>query len=80
MLGKLCTRLSDESFRAGLLLHFWHKAGLLPELGKMAQCLWDGDIAAAVKTKQTKRRATNSISGTLRKKARMDIGSSDSNM
>jgi hypothetical protein len=72
------TRLSDESFCAGLLLRSWHKAGLLPELGKMAQCLRDGDIAAVVKTKQTKRHT--SISGTPRKKARMNIGSSDSNM
>ena len=54
MLGKLCTHLSDESFHAGLLLHSWHKAGLLPELGEMAQCLKGSNVATAVKMKQTK--------------------------
>jgi hypothetical protein len=47
MLGKLRTHLLDESFRAGLLLLSWHKAGLLPELEEMAQCLRDDDAAAA---------------------------------
>jgi hypothetical protein len=51
MLGKLRTRLSDESFRAGLLLHSWHKAGLLPKLEEMAQCLRDGDAATAAQAK-----------------------------
>jgi len=44
-LGKLRTRLSDDTFRAGLLLRSWHKAGLLPELGALTQCLKDSDIA-----------------------------------
>jgi hypothetical protein len=52
MLGKLCTRISDETFRAGLLLHSWHNAGLLPELGEMAQCLRDADVAAAAQRKE----------------------------
>lgn len=43
MLGKLRTRLSDETFRAGLLLRSWHLAGLLPELGELVQSLRDVD-------------------------------------
>lgn len=43
MLGKLRARLSDATFRAGLLLRSWHFAGLLPELGELAQCLRDSD-------------------------------------
>ncbi len=44
-LGKLRTRLSDDTFRAGLLLRSWHKAGLLPELSALTQCLKDSDAA-----------------------------------
>ncbi len=79
MLGKLRTRLSDESFHAGLLLHSWHKAGLLPELGEMAQCLKDSNVATAAKMKQTKQHSTNQAGHTPRKKAKTDNGSSDSN-
>jgi hypothetical protein len=43
MLGKLRTRLADETFRAGLLLRSWHKAGLLPPLAELAQCLKDDE-------------------------------------
>jgi hypothetical protein len=50
--GKLRTRLSDESFQAGLLLHSWHNAGLLPEFGDMAQCLRDADGVAAAQRKE----------------------------
>ena len=78
MLGKLHTRLSDESFHAGLLLHSWHKAGLLPELGEMAQCLKEGDAATAAKARQTKWHLTDK-DHTPRKKVRLDAGSSDSN-
>lgn len=51
MLGKLRARLSDETFRAGLLLRSWHNAGLLPELGEIAQCLRDADAMAAARRK-----------------------------
>ena len=80
MLGKLRTRLLDESFHAGLLLRSWHKAGLLPELGEMAQCLKEGDAATAAKARQTKLHLTNKDI-TPRKKVRLDAGtsSSDSN-
>src|SRR5258708_38442249 len=44
-LGKLHTWLSDDTFHAGLLLHSWHKAGLLPELSALTQCLKDSDAA-----------------------------------
>jgi hypothetical protein len=54
MLGKLRTRLSNESFRAGPLLRSWHKAGLLPEPGEMAQCLQDGDIAVTERRRQSR--------------------------
>ena len=68
MLGKLCTQLSDESFCAGLLLCSWHKAGMLPELGGMVQCLKDGDVAMAVKTKQRQHPTDKDhVSGTLKK-------------
>src|SRR5260370_40699678 len=42
-LGKLCTCLSDDTFCTGLLLCSWHKAGLLPELSALTQCLKDSD-------------------------------------
>jgi len=82
MLGKLRTRLSDESFLAGLLLRSWYKAGLLPELEEMAQCLRDDDAAMATRAKRAKRRHTDQepVGRTPRKKARMDAGSSDSNI
>jgi hypothetical protein len=83
MLGKLRTRLSDESFRAGLLLRSWHKAGLLPELEEMAQCLRDDDAAVAAKAKRAKRRHIDQepVGRTPRKKTRMQApGSSDSNV
>ena len=44
-LGKLHTCLSDDTFHAGLLLHSWHKAGLLPELGALTQCPQDSGAA-----------------------------------
>ena len=75
MLGKLCTCLSDESFRAGLLLCNWHKAGLLPELEGIAQCLMD-DVAPAAKAKQAKQHQ-QPMGHMPRKKARTDMGSSD---
>ena len=82
MLGKLHTRLSDESFRAGLLLHSWHKARLLPKLEEMAQCLKDDDAAMATKAKRAKRRHTDQepVGRMPRKRARMDAMSSDSNV
>ena len=81
MLGKLRTHFSDESFCAGLLLlRSWHLAGLLPEVGEMAQCLRDGDMALMAKKRRVKRRAAGSVGGTPRKKARIGMGSSDSNM
>ena len=82
MLGKFRTRLSDESFRAGPLLCSWHKAGLLHKLEEMAQCLRDDDMATATKAKRAKRRCTDQepVGRTPRKKARMDAGSSDSNV
>lgn len=82
MLGKLRTRLSDESFRAGLLLRSWNKAALLPKLEEMAQCLRDDDTTTATKAKRAKRRRTDQepVGRTPRKKARMDAGSSDSNV
>ena len=82
MMGKLRTRLSDESFRAGLLLRSWHKAGLLPELEEMAQCLRDDDAAVAAKTKRAKRRHIDQepVGRTPRKKMRTQAGSSDSNV
>ena len=79
MLGKLRTCLSDESFRAGLLLRNWHGADLLPELEEMAQCLRDDDMALSVKAKRAKRHQ-QPIGRTPRKKARTDRGSSDSNV
>lgn len=44
-LGKPRTCLSDDTFRAGLLLRSWHKADLLPELSALTQCLKDSDVA-----------------------------------
>jgi hypothetical protein len=81
MLGKLRTCLSDESFRAGLLLRSWHKAGLLPKLEEMVQCLRDGDAATAAQAKRAKRRHIDQepVGRTPRKKARTDTHSSDSN-
>jgi hypothetical protein len=82
MLGKLRTRLSDESFRAGLLIRSWDKAGLLPELSEIAQCLKDSDAATMVKTKRMKRHLTDKdpVGTPTRKKARIDTGSPDSNI
>ena len=81
MLGKLRTHLSDESFCAGLLLRSWHLAGLLPEVGEMAQCLRDGDMALMAKKRHMKWCAAGSVGSTLKtKKARIGMGSSDSNM
>ena len=40
---------SDDTFRAGLLLRSWHKAGLLPELDALTQCLIIKDRDAAEK-------------------------------
>jgi len=82
MLGKLRTRLSDESFRAGLLLRSWDKAGLLPELEEMAQCLRNDDAANTAKAKRAKRHHIDQepVGRTPRKKARTDAGSSDSNV
>ena len=53
--GKLHTRLLDESFHAGLLLHSWHNVGLLPEFGDMAQCLRDANVIAAARRKEKRR-------------------------
>ena len=79
MLGKLCTCLSDESFRTALLLRSWHQAGLLPQLNDMAQCLRDSEPAEA---KWTKRLLIDNelVGHTLRKKVRIDTGSSDTNL
>ena len=44
-LGKLHTHLSNDTFCAGLLLCSCHKAGLLPELSALMQCLKDSDGA-----------------------------------
>lgn len=71
MLGKLRTRLSDESFRAGLLLRSWHNAGLLPELSEMAQCLRDAKVTPAVQKKR-KHPADEDCNGALpRKRAQL---------
>jgi hypothetical protein len=82
MLGKLRTRLSDESFRSALLLRSWHMAGLLPEPEEMAQCLRDDDAATSAKAKQAKRHRVNQdpVGRTPTKRARMDASSSDSNV
>jgi hypothetical protein len=78
MLGKLRTSLSDESFRASLLLRSWQKAGLLPELKDMAQCLRDHELA---KTTGTKRHRIDNerVGRTPRKKARKGISSAGPN-
>lgn len=80
VLGKLRTRLSDETFRAILLLRSWHFAGLLPELGELAQCLRDADetkrkaesaaqssaASARERRKRTRANTANTISSTER--------------
>lgn len=67
MLGKLRTRLSDDTFQAGLLLRSWHFAGLLPELGELAQCLRDSEDE-----KRKNEKAAQSSARMKRKRA--DIG------
>lgn len=78
MLGKLRVRLSDESFRAALLLRSWHNAGLLPERGEMAQCLRDSDAAAAARRKESRQRPADEdhAAGPSKKKAKTTGGSS----
>jgi hypothetical protein len=71
VLGKLRTRLSDESFRAGLLLRSWYNAGLLPELSEMAQCLRDADAIPVVQRKR-KRAADDYIGASPRKRVQCD--------
>src|SRR6202043_3352608 len=68
MLGKLRTRLSDETFRAGLLLRMWHKAGLLPHLEELAQYLKDND------TPKRKHTASDETGEPAKKKARIQVG------
>ena len=43
VLGKLRTQLSDETFRASLLLRSWDLAGVLPGPGQLTQCLRDSE-------------------------------------
>jgi hypothetical protein len=69
-LGKLRTHLSDDTFRAGLLLRSWHRAGLLPELGALTQCLKDQDSAERRKRKRGSEVGERDDASTSTKKAK----------